>query len=398
MRKTLLITILAFLFAINANSQCTIIVPSTHGYFVNVTVKATSIVATTPCVYGYNYNVVIEYSVTFTGVRIPSKLNTLQGNLFCGASPNFFSLPTTGGSGTVLSRSNVWSANTDCASASVSSLRCNTFELQIQGPGIENQYLTCGIVLPPVCYAGTNAPALNASTKSNVCPATTVNLSNITASNTPSNTVLEWHSAKPATALNKVLFTGNVNAGTYYAVFYDAINNCYSNSTPVYATVTPCCQAGTSAPSFRTTDVTNICPLSTVDLTSLLVTNKPAGAVLEFHTSSSVSAANKINLNAAVSAGTYYAVFYDALNNCYSSTTAVKATITPCCNAGNNSPNLNTTAAVNICPLLTADLSAIVATNTPIGAILEFHSATPVSASNKEIGRASCRERVCLAV
>ena len=249
MRKTLLITILAFLFAINANSQCTITVASTHGYFVNVTVKATSVVATTPCVYGYNYNVVIEYSVTFTGIRIPSKLNTLQGNLYCGTSPNFFSLPTTGGSGTVLSRSNVWSANTDCASTSVSSLRCNTFELQIQGPGISNQFLTCGIVLPPVCYAGTNAPALSVSTKNNICPASTVNLSSINASNIPSNTILEWHSASPVTALNKVALPSNVNAGTYYAVFYDALNNCYSSTSEVRATITPCCNVGALVPA-----------------------------------------------------------------------------------------------------------------------------------------------------
>ena len=383
MRKTLLITILAFLFAINANSQCTIIVPSTHGYFVNVTLKATSVVATTPCVYGYNYNVAVEYSVTFTGVRIPSKLNTLQGNLYCGASPNFFSLPTTGGSGTVLSRSNVWSANTDCASASVSSLRCNTFELQIQGPGISNQFLTCGIVLPPVCYAGTTAPALNASTKSNICPASTVNLSNITASNTPSNTVLEWHSATPATALNKVLFTGNVNAGTYYAVFYDAINNCYSNSTPVYATVTPCCQVGNSAPNFRITGVTNICPLLTADLTTLVATNIPVGAILEFHSATPVSASTKISLAAAINGGTYYAVFHDVLNDCYSNTTEIRATITPCCNAGIIAPNLNTTTIVNSCPIATANLTTISANNTPIGAVLEWHTSANISASNK---------------
>ena len=241
MRKTLLITILAFLFSFYANSQCTISVPSSLGYVVNVTLKATSIVATTPCVFGYNYNVAIEYNVTFTGSHIPSKLNTLQGNLYCGVSPNFFSLPLTGGSGTVLSRSNVLNPNSNCASATVSSLSCNTFELQIQGPGISNQLIKCGTVLTPVCYAGTNAPALSTSTVNNICPASTVNLSTIIASNVPSNAVLEWHTATHVTALNKVALTGNVSAGTYYAVFFDALNNCYSNtSTAVNVAISTC--------------------------------------------------------------------------------------------------------------------------------------------------------------
>ncbi|MFY7911098.1 MAG: hypothetical protein ACOVO2_16140 [Emticicia sp.] len=96
------------------------------------------------------------------------------------------------------------------------------------------------------CNAGGIAPVLSATTKSNTCPTSTVDLTTITASNTPANTVLEWHSATPATAANKVAVPSAVVAGTYYAVFYDAVNNCYSNNfgtvgaTAVTATVISC--------------------------------------------------------------------------------------------------------------------------------------------------------------
>ena len=58
-------------------------------------------------------------------------------------------------------------------------------------------------VLGTLCSAGTTAPTLSTTTKSNTCPASTVDLSTITASNLPSGTSLTWHSGTPATTANK---------------------------------------------------------------------------------------------------------------------------------------------------------------------------------------------------
>ncbi|WP_435355912.1 hypothetical protein [Emticicia sp. SJ17W-69] len=88
------------------------------------------------------------------------------------------------------------------------------------------------------CSAGTTAPILSLSTKSNVCPATTADLSTITASNTPNGSIITWHTATPASAANKVANPSAVAAGTYYAVFYDAIANCYGGSPAGSATST----------------------------------------------------------------------------------------------------------------------------------------------------------------
>lgn len=106
-----------------------------------------------------------------------------------------------------------------------------------------------------VCDAGTTAPVLSSTTKTNTCPTGTANLTTITASNMPAGTVITWHSATPATTANKLSNSTSVGAGTYYAAFFDAINDCYSGllgagtaTTAVTVTIIDCCSAGNSAP------------------------------------------------------------------------------------------------------------------------------------------------------
>ena len=86
------------------------------------------------------------------------------------------------------------------------------------------------------CDAGLAAPALSSTTLTNTCPATKVNLTLLTPTNLPSGAATTWHSATPATDANKLLSPTAVGAGTYYAAFKDAINNCYSGSPSGTAT------------------------------------------------------------------------------------------------------------------------------------------------------------------
>jgi uncharacterized repeat protein (TIGR03803 family) len=86
------------------------------------------------------------------------------------------------------------------------------------------------------CASGTTTPTLTATTKSNVCPATKADLTTITATNLPANTVLSFHSATPAKAANKLATPNAVGAGTYYAAFFDAANQCYGGATAGSAT------------------------------------------------------------------------------------------------------------------------------------------------------------------
>jgi len=153
MKRNILVVmtmVLCALFSKPVYSQTVTTIPSTDGYYVNISISAVSIVPTSSsCVNGYNYNVNIHYVITFTGSHIPSGLWTLQGNLGCGANTHFYSLPVSGGTGNVTSVSNVWNPNHDCATATPATLFCNTTTINIQGPGIPSQ-----TVLIPLVQAG----------------------------------------------------------------------------------------------------------------------------------------------------------------------------------------------------------------------------------------------------
>ncbi|WP_461130462.1 beta strand repeat-containing protein, partial [Spirosoma aerophilum] len=238
---------------------------------------------------------------------------------------------------------------------------------------------------PPPCSA-TLAPALSATTKSNLCPATTVDLSTITVSNKPASSTLTWHTGTPATAANRITAITSLSAGTYYAAFFDATANCYSGTavTPVTAVTTACCSA-TLAPALSATTKTNVCPVTTVDLSTITVSNKPASSTLTWHTGTPATAANRITTITSLSAGTYYAAFFDATANCYSGTavTPVTASTVACCQVGSAAPTLSATSKTNTCPATTIDLSTITASNTPAGTTLSWHSGTPATAANK---------------
>jgi len=90
--------------------------------------------------------------------------------------------------------------------------------------------LTITLSTPAPCNAGNTAPTLSQAT---ACISGTYNLTTISASNTPAGTVLAWFSSSTPSAANAIASPTNVTAGTYYAAFYDAVNNCYSPASSV---------------------------------------------------------------------------------------------------------------------------------------------------------------------
>jgi hypothetical protein len=93
------------------------------------------------------------------------------------------------------------------------------------------------------CTAGTTAPVLGATTKFNVCPATTADLSGLVTSACPASAPLEWHTLSTGfSAGNKVATPNAVSTGTYYPVCFDATNTCYSPApaTGVTVSITTC--------------------------------------------------------------------------------------------------------------------------------------------------------------
>lgn len=124
------------------------IITSSDGYSVSINVSAQRIVVhTDPCTFGYNYDVELDYVITFSGSNIPASLYTLQGNVICGSTSLFFDLPNSGGVGTVTTNVNAWRGVSDCATATPVSLNCLNASIQIDGPGIAGGS-SCSSTLP----------------------------------------------------------------------------------------------------------------------------------------------------------------------------------------------------------------------------------------------------------
>lgn len=152
---TILTLIIITTFSFKSYSQCS--VTSTNGYTVNIEIKALELITPSSCQWGYNYNVKLSYDISFSGNNVPSNMYTLQADLSCGAQSLFFSLPLTGGQGTVTTATNPFRSQSDCQTATVASLDCRVIKVKIEGPGIQNQTFNCNITALPVEMISFNA-------------------------------------------------------------------------------------------------------------------------------------------------------------------------------------------------------------------------------------------------
>jgi hypothetical protein len=142
-----LFTVLVCLFGATAFAQTTFSTSITssggENYSVSVTITPTAIVPVLSiCDWGYNYDVAYDYDIQIVGGDNPT-LYTLAGYLSCGSNQGiYFDLPNNGGSGSDVTQGNPWNSNSDCATATVESLLCDSIVIQIEGPGISNQTLS----------------------------------------------------------------------------------------------------------------------------------------------------------------------------------------------------------------------------------------------------------------
>ncbi|WP_461445679.1 hypothetical protein, partial [Maribacter sp.] len=78
------------------------------------------------------------------------------------------------------------------------------------------------------------APSLSNTTITNTCPTKTVDLTTITANNTPSGATMTWHTSTPATSANQIANQMAIAAeGTYYGAFYYTATGCYGATTSI---------------------------------------------------------------------------------------------------------------------------------------------------------------------
>ncbi|MDI9880639.1 hypothetical protein [Flectobacillus longus] len=261
-----------------------------------------------------------------------------------------------------------------------------------------------GAVLRLANAAGFVAPSLLSSSVSNVCPATTGNLSSAIGS-APSGAVIQWFTNNTHTGT--AYSTPSAAAvGTYYAFYYDSVLGCYSPaSTGVVVTVNACdtdgdgdvdgtdpapnnpciwsvnqvlantsltwrnadcdgdgisnyaeklagtdplnaCDPSLVVPTVSASSINNICPATTANLTTAISGTAPSGSSLVWFTNSTHTGV-AYSTPTTVTDGTYYAFYYNATTGCYSAaSTEVDVFITSCTGLDPSGATCNTKVAL----------------------------------------------------
>jgi hypothetical protein len=174
-------------------SICTI--NSSCGYTVEVSITPTTIVPNSlTCLFGYSYNVTFNYSITVSGSNTCWNGNIgIQPSIFCNTGQNngYFTVnvpaPIRGTStirtyaGTLTTTTSQYRALSDCATATPTSLGCNSLDISIFGPGIPFITISCIPNTPlPIELLFFNAKCNNKNVTINWATATETNNSYFT--------------------------------------------------------------------------------------------------------------------------------------------------------------------------------------------------------------------------
>jgi hypothetical protein len=118
---------------------------STNGYTVKVVISNMVLNKWNYQANSCNYNISLNYNITFSGSHVPSSMYTLQGSVKCNQS-TFFDLPNNGGSGSVTSATASYSGGNP-NSLTLQSI-CKTIEVEIHGPNLSSRFLSIPIGNP----------------------------------------------------------------------------------------------------------------------------------------------------------------------------------------------------------------------------------------------------------
>lgn len=146
MKLTLRLSALVLVFTLFTKSSFSqISIQSTKGYSVNVYVAPIELIVhgnSNSCTWGYNYDVELEYIITVTGNNAPKNLYTLQGTITNETGSLFFNLPKKAGTGTTRTNGRAWRAESDCGTATISTMNFKSIEITISGDGINHQVVS----------------------------------------------------------------------------------------------------------------------------------------------------------------------------------------------------------------------------------------------------------------
>ena len=215
-----------------------------------------------------------------------------------------------------------------------------------------------------ICTAGNTAPPVQNIT--NICPATTVNLTSAHTGTAPGTTAIRWY--KSSDRSTPVLTGTNVTAagaGTYYAFYYDSAGDCYSPVSSVVTVTINTAPAITTPPSGAT-----YCQNGTATALSVTATGTSLSYQWYRNTTNSTSGGTAVGTNSSTytpvitASGTlyYYAVVSSGTCSTTSTVAAVSVTAkpaTPVVTSGSTLSNSCPVATVNLTTLQPATVTGI---------------------------------------
>jgi len=147
----------------------------------------------------------------------------------------------------------------------------------------------------------------------------------------PAGAVIQWHSSatpSASTLISSGIVLATSTPTNYWVFYYDATNNCYSPGSKIVVASNYCCNN------------------PTVDLTTILQSNPPAGTVLEWYLTNNHSGSKVSNVK-TVPDGVYFPFYHDTAANVYTSAGApVVVAIDDVCSSACYRPGINTGGAV----------------------------------------------------
>ncbi len=225
----------------------------------------------------------------------------------------------------------------------------NTYKARCVVPGCPSEFspnTTIAVGPPSAPTAGIVSGTATVSSTT-ICFGATVQL---VATGCPTGSYVTWSN----NSVGHTITVSPAVTDTYTARCCTS-DNCKSDPSPVLTvTVLP----KVAQPKIK--DLTNVCPIITVDLTTGITSAASAGGMFEFYTSSTLDPATKVSNPNAVGKGIYYVVEKSA-SGCLSLPATINVNITDCggtptpCNT--NPATANAGADNNICAAKTYKLA-----------------------------------------
>ncbi|RIV38137.1 DUF11 domain-containing protein, partial [Flagellimonas lutimaris] len=289
-----------------------------------------------------------------------------------------YSISSSGGGTPVISTGVVGSAseqiNTDLSGLPNGTLTLSVILSNVNGDGSP----ATNTATKETCFAGTTAPALDGSVVTTFCDDFNQDLDLYILNTAPVGAELRWSTNSDISVTVDYLGGSVVSApGTYYGFFYDALNDCFSNATPVTLTqsFTPttgiasnlgtCSDAGNGDTLVDLDD-----SLSGADPGAWQLTTAPVGASI------SINGSNIVDFDGQPQ-GDYIFTFTTtgAQGTCANQSVDVTVTVNDCsgpCDAGNTAPQFNgDNTTIEFCDVVNTDLNDyLTSTTAPSGTVL----------------------------